>query len=172
MLNQSKTARENPDSTVIVSWIHTHVQGAKCGYSSIDVHTQYGFSLFFPDFFGIVVELQSNGSIVQEAFTLSSIGVENVKKCSQTQNLSSVQHEECSSRHLFQVIALPIQYSSCNVEVVDARSSDSMKNLPVHHGEAIQDDQMEESDSDDQVICESCGNQYNFVHNLHRRGPV
>ena len=40
--SESQTAKKyGSDRTVLVSWIHSHVRGAECGFSSVDVHTQY-----------------------------------------------------------------------------------------------------------------------------------
>ena len=38
-------------------WIHSHVQGTKCGFSSIDIHCQYAYERLFQDILGCVFEI-------------------------------------------------------------------------------------------------------------------
>ena len=34
---------------VIIAWIHSHVQGMQCCFSSIDVHSQHAMQIMYPD---------------------------------------------------------------------------------------------------------------------------
>ena len=42
---------------IFAAWIHSHVSGNKCFFSSIDLHTQFAFEQCSPDVLGCVVEL-------------------------------------------------------------------------------------------------------------------
>jgi hypothetical protein len=147
MLQQSRTAIANPETTVIVSWIHSHVRGTKCGFSSIDVHTQYGYSLSFPNLLGLVVEIQDDGTPISEAFTLTAQGNAIVKTCSRANNLSSLQHEGCSLRSMYQSVTSVVFYTTDEIEVIDGRKSAPFEENSPMAVDLLQGD----------VKCESCG---------------
>ena len=56
---------------VLVSWIHSHVGGTLCGFSSVDMHTQYRWEQAFPAVLGTVLQINGNnycdGSSLREA---------------------------------------------------------------------------------------------------------
>ena len=93
----------------VIAWIHSHVKGAPCGFSTIHVHTQYEHMLNYPNIVGIVVEIARSGVVKADAFSLTEIGFEAVAHCSRTSNLSSVQHGSCSSFDFFK--SVPVKSS-------------------------------------------------------------
>ena len=94
-----------PKNTQLIAWIHSHVRGALCGFSSIDVHTQYGYSRLFEGTIGVVVEINDEGVCQDfDYFVLSKHGHEKVGQCGRSRNCSSIQHELCSDRDFFQSI--------------------------------------------------------------------
>ena len=44
----------------LVLWVHCHVKGAPCGFSSVDIHTQYLLEYNIPSIKGLVIEMDSN----------------------------------------------------------------------------------------------------------------
>ena len=67
----------------IVGWVHSHVLGWKCNFSSIDVHTQFTVSKTYPDIFGMVLELDRNDGTLKsyDYFGLTRQGNANLEKC-------------------------------------------------------------------------------------------
>ncbi len=83
IMRESSTAKQHgTDNTVLAAWIHTHVRGVKCGFSSVDVHTQYAYShdAMYPNIMGHVVELCQDGSIIEDFFTLTAEGKAQVSR--------------------------------------------------------------------------------------------
>ena len=71
-----------PSNLSIVAWVHSQVQGMKCLFSSLDVHTQFKWSKINPDFLGLVFELDPDGSMLSyDFFGLTRQGNVNLNKC-------------------------------------------------------------------------------------------
>ena len=51
---------ERKKKPVLVSWIHSHVRGAECYFSSIDCHTQHTYEKVHNGVLGLVVEIMEN----------------------------------------------------------------------------------------------------------------
>ena len=45
------------DKTVIISWVHSHVRGNPCFFSSLDMHCQYAYEDQYPGILGTVFEI-------------------------------------------------------------------------------------------------------------------
>ena len=48
ILENSFSFQKHQKKAVQVAWIHSHVRGAKCGLSSLDVHHQYNYEFLTP----------------------------------------------------------------------------------------------------------------------------
>ena len=55
----SQTFKNHKHRARYVFWVHSHVRGTKCGFSSIDLHTQYAFELTIPHILGLVIEMNN-----------------------------------------------------------------------------------------------------------------
>ena len=42
---------------VLISWIHSHVGGVPCGFSSIDMHSQFLYERAYPGILGTVFQI-------------------------------------------------------------------------------------------------------------------
>ena len=82
-----------------MSWIHSHVQGVKCNFSSVDLHTQHTFAKVYKNILGLVVELTEAGKIAKyDFFEMSIEGKLAIEKCSRKKNCQPrVQHESCNN---------------------------------------------------------------------------
>ena len=90
------------DKTVCL-WIHTHVRGTLCGFSSVDVHTQFAYSMINSNVLGLVLQLDQGGFCQKyDFYDLTEHGQNVVSHCGRTKNTSSIQHESCSGPELFQ----------------------------------------------------------------------
>ena len=86
----------------LVLWIHTHVRGSLCGFSSVDVHTQYAYRLMSSNILGLVIELNNSGECGEfDFFELTNDGNGIVRNCGRTKNISSIQHESCARKELY-----------------------------------------------------------------------
>ena len=93
--------KEKPE---LMAWIHSHVRGSECGFSSIDVHTQYTYNLVYNGILGIVVEIDESGDYkTHDIFELTEKGNALVAKCSKKKNCKTdVQHDSCSHKEFFE----------------------------------------------------------------------
>ena len=67
-----KTYEKDP---VLVSWIHSHVRGVPCCFSSIDMHTQYAYERVHPGIFGTVFQInEQNGCVKYDFYKLTKKG--------------------------------------------------------------------------------------------------
>ena len=120
------TKLENEDK--IIGWVHSHVRGVKCFFSSLDVHNQYIWQRLDPNHIGLVVQIHPDESLVDhDYYKLTSVGMKTVKNCldgSLNQGLNinnSRPHSSCgrdnlymSQKHLVDPIAdLPLKINIC-----------------------------------------------------------
>ena len=111
-LFEKSKLHEDSDEVCLVAWIHSHVRGAECNFSSIDVHAQFAYSKLYHGTVGMVVELGEDGNYVtHDIYELTEEGQEYVEHCGRTRNLSHVQHEECSSKDFYQSVKEEISHS-------------------------------------------------------------
>ena len=95
MFTRSETAQSGK-AVKLISWIHSHVRGASCQFSSIDVHSQFSMSRLYDGITGIVIKISSNGTCdTFDAFTLTSVGQKKIQQCKED---SRHQHASCSSK--------------------------------------------------------------------------
>ena len=67
-----KTYEKDP---VLVTWIHSHVRGVPCCFSSIDMHTQYAYERVHPGIFGTVFQInEQNGCVKYDFYKLTEKG--------------------------------------------------------------------------------------------------
>ena len=68
IFNQSHAHHEHKDDLVLISWIHSHVGGVTCGFSSIDMHTQYCYEWSSPGILGAVFEIDKQNTCKKFVF--------------------------------------------------------------------------------------------------------
>ena len=87
----------------LMSWIHSHVGGAECFFSSVDVHTQHTLAKFHEAVIGMVIQLNENDEIVHHDFyEMSRQGLRHVENCSKKRNCNSrQQHDSCYNTNLY-----------------------------------------------------------------------
>ncbi len=124
-ISQSETAKKYGTRTKIVAWIHSHVRGNTCFFSSLDIHSQYALSLEatgFPGILGQVVEIKEDGTCGStDYFELTINGHRKVAACSRSQNLSNVQHSSCSDKEMYMSVREKVNESDEKLSVTDAR---------------------------------------------------
>ena len=68
---------------LLLAWIHSHVRGAECCFSSIDCHTQHSYSKIHKGVLGLVIEIGHDGQKgVHEFYEMSYYGKQIVEICS------------------------------------------------------------------------------------------
>ena len=87
----------------LMSWIHSHVGGAECFFSSVDVHTQHTLAKFHEAVIGMVIQLNENDEIAHHDFyEMSRQGLRHVENCSKKRNCNSrQQHDSCYNTNLY-----------------------------------------------------------------------
>ena len=107
----------------IVSWIHSHVQGMKCCFSSIDIHTQYALQQIYPNCFGIVVEIKRDSLAGQyDAYKVTDDGATHVWLCNdrhKRRSMARVQHESCGSQALYKSIMSGLSFNTSTLETLN-----------------------------------------------------
>lgn len=82
ILNNSPMKEKYGSKLSIVAWVHSHVLGVPCSFSTTDVHSQFTWSKIYPDILGLVFELDREGFLTKyDLFGLTRQGNLNVKKC-------------------------------------------------------------------------------------------
>ena len=86
-----------------MSWIHSHVRGVECCFSSIDVHTQHTFAKIHEEVIGMVIQLNENEEIVHyDFYEMSRQGLRYVENCSRKKNCNTrQQHDSCYNTNLY-----------------------------------------------------------------------
>ena len=115
----------------IIGWVHSHVRGIKCFFSSLDVHNQYLSQRLDSNHLGLVVQIHPDGTLVDhDYYQLTSLGMTTVTNCLNGSTDNSKQHPSCggdnlymSQRHLVVSIAdLPLTINVCQqIEVIAQR---------------------------------------------------
>ena len=82
----------------LISWIHSHVRGMECSFSSIDNHTQHTYAKMYKGVLGLVIEIKTNGKKgIYDFFEMSSNGRKAIEDCSRKKNcITNVQNEKKS----------------------------------------------------------------------------
>lgn len=95
---------DRKEQPCLISWIHSHVGGSECCFSSIDNHTQHTYSKVHKGVLGLVVEIKHNGKKgAYDFFELTSFGKQKIEKCSRQPNvITTQQHESCMGREFYQ----------------------------------------------------------------------
>ena len=164
----------------LMAWIHSHVRGAECYFSSIDNHTQYAYSKVHNGVLGLVIEIKPNGKKgAHEFYEMSRIGNQTIGLCSRQNNcITSEQHDSCHGKELYQSadskVLLDDFYSltitnfmATDIDKTPSLNHLNLNNFPVQN-EEISDEQMapeenfEETDKQFQeeenlTTCKHCG---------------
>ena len=88
----------------LLAWIHSHVGGVPCNFSSVDLHTQHSYSKIHEGILGMVLEINNSSQLVShDFFELSNGGKLFVEQCSRRPNCNSrSQHETCNNASFYQ----------------------------------------------------------------------
>ena len=112
----------------IIGWVHSHVRGIRCFFSSLDVHNQYLSQRLDSNHLGLVVQIHPDKSLVDhDYYQLTSLGMTTVTNClngslHQGWDIdNSKQHHSCcgenlymSQKHLVDPLAdLPLEIKVC-----------------------------------------------------------
>ena len=86
-----------------MSWIHSHVRGVECCFSSVDVHTQHALAKYHEEVIGMVIQLNENEKIVRHDFyEMSRQGLRHVENCNRKPNSNALQqHASCYNTNLY-----------------------------------------------------------------------
>ena len=77
-----------------MAWVHSHVDGNKCFFSSLDCHTQRTIQCQIPDALGIVLEIDKEKNLIQsDYYQLTPFGMKHVERCRDT---SQQLHSRCN----------------------------------------------------------------------------
>ena len=115
-ISNNSGAKKKLENMIPVSWIHTHVGGVPCGFSSVDMHSQYMLEQL--GMFGTVFEINKKNICDKfDFYTLTEEGTNVVGACSKDVH---VQHQSCYSLDFFCSImpqvsivdSLPLQISN------------------------------------------------------------
>ena len=95
---------ERRKKPLLIAWIHSHVRGSDCGFSSIDNHMQHTLSKVHNGVLGLVIEIKKNGQRgVYDFFEMTQIGKRSVELCSRQKTcITSEQHDSCNRREFYQ----------------------------------------------------------------------
>ena len=86
----------------LMSWIHSHVRGNECQFSSIDVHTQFSMDRLYDGITGIVIKISSDGNCdAYNVFKLTTLGQQKIYQCKED---STKQHGSCSSKKFYKSV--------------------------------------------------------------------
>ena len=92
----------------LIAWIHSHVQGMHCCFSSIDIHTQYAQQIIYEGSFGIVVEIKRDSTVGKyDAYKVTDEGAAHVWDCNDKNRgspLARKQHQSCSGPSFYKSI--------------------------------------------------------------------
>ena len=116
--NNSKTMSKG--NGTYCAWIHSHVRGNQCFFSSVDLHTQYAFELTVPHILGLVIELNASEMVSFDFYKLSESGKSHIANCNATNGL----HPECSSSQFYQSIKHKVNLSDSSTSplyILDGR---------------------------------------------------
>ena len=99
-----KVNTENGKTPCLIAWIHSHVGGVKCNFSSVDLHTHHSYNKIHDGILGLVLEIHENGELItHDFFVLSRIGKKNLEQCSRQKECNSrLQHESCNNPRFYQ----------------------------------------------------------------------
>ena len=119
----------------VLGWIHTHCRDIKCFFSSLDIHTQYGYQRLSSDFIGIVCKLSANDSIIEtQVYKLTQDGMKNVEDCISKHGGTLVkQHDFCTKDPGVLYETLKSEVSFVNDEI-DFHMSESFVHEEINKG--------------------------------------
>ena len=83
----------------IAAWVHSHVEGVECCFSSVDLHTQFTWSQVFPDILGLVFEIDQDGLPAEyDFYGLTTQGITKLRECRKP---GSDGHVECDKKSYY-----------------------------------------------------------------------
>ena len=137
---------ERNKTPILIAWIHSHVRGAECSFSSIDNHTQHAYSKLHREVLGLVIEIQPNGKKgVYDFFELSKLGIEAIERCSRSKNcITTAQHDSCTGRKFYQSAMEKVSFDdfyTLNVSNFISKGTENGQNQP--STDMISEDEME-----------------------------
>ena len=166
----------------LMAWIHSHVRGAECCFSSIDNHTQYAYSKVHNGVLGLVIEIKPNGKKgVHEFYEMSRMGNQTLGLCSEQKNcITSEQHDSCNGRDLYQSASSKVllddfysltitNFMATAIEKAPHINDWNTENFqpPVHNDEEMApEENFEETDQQEEenlTTCKYCGEKCQFI---------
>ena len=145
-ISENSSCFKTCQDATYVTWIHSHINGTPCGFSSTDIHNQFSYEQLIPKIIGCVVELGPRKSLKTDFFKLTKDGSDKVKHCQNDQDF----HESCSG------FAHPNLYKSVlqHVEVCPNPPSE-LRIFDARNSENI-DLQISFKDAEATVKCNAC----------------
>ena len=88
----------------LLAWVHTHVQGTSCCFSSVDCHNQFALQKHYsPEVVGIVCELKPDKEDWSwDVYELSNLGENQIHECNLTSNVAGMLHDGCANDNYYQ----------------------------------------------------------------------
>ena len=154
-MNESPCYKQYANNSTILAWIHSHVNGAKCFMSSIDLHTQFILENNFPNILAIVVQIGPGNKFKNECYQLSEKGSQRIQSCNnENKHSPNVLHKYCSYPRFFECLTRKVDFSFNTFVVIDKRS---------HHKELSSRAVSNEikTDQTDLWICKACDKRFN-----------
>ena len=140
-------------------WIHSHVEGNKCGFSSTDIQTQFAYEQMVPNILGCVFEVGKTKIVKYDFFKLTAEGKDRVKTCQKSATL----HSSCFGRTFYEIVPVNV-ISSLQTDIV-LNIIDARENEGIHL-------QISSSDNDIQIKCNQCKmfcSSSNIMRHLNKR---
>jgi hypothetical protein len=143
----------------LIAWIHSHVRGAECSFSSIDNHTQHAYSKLHSGVLGLVIEILPDGKRgVYDFFELSRFGKQIIERCNRSKHcITTVQHDSCMGKKFYQSAMGKVSFDdfyTLNVSNFISKETNNGQNQPT---ESTSENEMEV----EEMSKNSIGNQEN-----------
>ena len=94
---------QNHLNSKVIGWLHTHTNGTRCMFSSVDVHSQFLFQSSLPDAIGIVLQMDSEQCKDIDFYKLNEFGMNHVNNC-QHKRTKIPFHETCQNNELYKSV--------------------------------------------------------------------
>ena len=122
-LMNSTAQEEYQERFSLLAWVHTHVRGTGCFFSSVDCHNQHLLKSVFPDVVGIVFSLAPDGRLHDwDAYDLTPAGQKKIALCGRVSNRSSILHDDCADNAYYYSRKKELLWERKGLQVVDART--------------------------------------------------
>ena len=157
----------------IASWVHSHVEGVECCFSSVDLHTQFSYTRIYPDLLGLVFEINPNGNLKKyDYYGFTPEGNSKLRNC----KLPGTQfHDECwqksyytSKKHLVTFFDGPLKVYDGIPEINPQRELNSTEFSSMWEYLTIQESANETNSILDEVLDTQKSSQSNQSQDLNQ----